>query len=78
MPKNRHRIRLVPKVSPRKKKRTVTFHITAEQDDLLEELNKITRIPKARIIREGITEAIKMYASFLPKGLPKGFPIDDS
>ena len=52
------------KVSP--KKLATTVYITEEQQALLKELNRRTRVPIAEFIREGIDLVLEKHRSQLP------------
>ncbi len=58
------------------KKLATTVYITAEQQALLKELNRRTRVPIAEFIREGIDLVLEKHRSQLPGQLdlitPKG------
>ena len=56
--------RYVEKVSP--KKLATTVYITEEQQALLKELNRRTRVPIAEFIREGINLVLEKHRSQLP------------
>ena len=48
------------------KKVTTTVYITEEQNQLLKELNRRTKVPVAEYIREGIDLVLEKYKSRLP------------
>lgn len=48
------------------KKITTTVYITAEQNQLLKELNKRTKVPVAEFIREGIDLVLVKHKHQLP------------
>ncbi len=48
------------------KKIATTVYITEEQQQLLKELNRRTRVPIAEYIREGIDLVLERHASELP------------
>ena len=48
------------------KKITTTVYITPEQNQLLKELNRRTKVPIAEYIREGIDMALKKHGRHLP------------
>jgi hypothetical protein len=50
----------------RAKKIATTVYITEEQQNLLKELNRRTRVPIAEFIREGIDLVLEKHASMLP------------
>jgi hypothetical protein len=52
--------------SSRTKKLATTVYITEEQQNLLKELNRRTRVPIAEFIREGIDLVLEKHASMLP------------
>ncbi|CAN5486379.1 hypothetical protein BH10BDE1_BH10BDE1_25100 [soil metagenome] len=58
------------------KKLATTVYITEEQQALLKELNRRTRVPIAEFIREGINLVLEKHRSQLPGQLdligPKG------
>lgn len=60
----------------RSKKIATTVYITEEQQNLLKELNRRTRVPIAEFIREGIDLVLEKHASVLPGQL--GFLNDSS
>ena len=62
--------------SNRSKKIATTVYITEEQQNLLKELNRRTRVPIAEFIREGIDLVLEKHASVLPGQL--GFLNDSS
>lgn len=56
--------RYAEKFSP--KKLATTVYITEEQQALLKELNRRTRVPIAEFIREGINLVLEKHRSQLP------------
>ncbi len=48
------------------KKITTTVYITEEQNQLLKELNKRTKVPVAEFIREGIDLVLEKHQQSLP------------
>ncbi len=52
--------------SARSKKLATTVYITEEQQALLKELNRRTRVPIAEYIREGIDLVLSRHSSELP------------
>ncbi|HEX4923095.1 MAG TPA: ribbon-helix-helix domain-containing protein [Bdellovibrionales bacterium] len=59
------------------KKITTTIYITEDQQRLLKELNRRSKVPVAEYIREGIDLVLKKYEDLLPGQmelgrLPKG------
>lgn len=62
--------------NPPPKKLATTVYITEEQQALLKELNRRTRVPIAEFIREGINLVLEKHRSQLPGQLdlitPKG------
>ncbi len=48
------------------KKMTTTVYITEEQNQMLKELNRRTKVPVAEFIREGIDLVIDKHRSKLP------------
>jgi hypothetical protein len=48
------------------KKVTTTVYITEEQNQLLKELNRRTKVPVAEFIREGIDLVLDKHKSALP------------
>jgi predicted DNA-binding protein len=54
------------------KKITTTVYITEEQNQLLKELHKRTRVPVAEYMREGIDMVLEKYAENLPGQLELG------
>ena len=54
------------------KKITTTVYITEEQNHLLKELNKRTKVPVAEYIREGIDLALEKHQTSLPGQLEFG------
>lgn len=55
-----------PTPQPMAKKITTTVYITEEQNLLLKELNKRTKVPVAEYMREGIDLVLEKYAFKLP------------
>ncbi len=51
---------------PAPKKLATTVYITEEQQALLKELNRRTRVPIAEFIREGINLVLEKHRSQLP------------
>jgi hypothetical protein len=54
------------------KKITTTIYITEDQQRLLKELNKRSKVPVAEYIREGIDLVLKRYEDLLPGQLELG------
>ena len=54
------------------KKITTTIYITEDQQRLLKELNKRSKVPVAEYIREGIDLVLKKYEDLLPGQLELG------
>ena len=64
------------------KKQATTIYITEQQQALLKELNKRTKVPIAEYIREGIDMVLHKYRDQLPgqmelHPLPLGTPTSD-
>ena len=49
-----------------RKKISTTVYITPEQDALLKELHRRTKVPMAEYIRQGIDLVLEKYADHLP------------
>jgi hypothetical protein len=65
------------------KKQATTIYITEQQQLLLKELNKRSKVPVAEYIREGIDIVLMKYRDLLPGQmelglLPLGSPTSDS
>jgi len=75
MSRKKPKIRLVHDsgdIKPSNRKRVISCYVTAEQDGILRELHRITKIPIAVVIREGITKVLlEDYSHVLPKNLLK-------
>lgn len=71
-----HRESISREPANRSKKIATTVYITEEQQNLLKELNRRTRVPIAEFIREGIDLVLEKHASVLPGQL--GFLNDSS
>jgi predicted DNA-binding protein len=54
------------------KKITTTIYITEDQQRLLKELNRRSKVPVAEYIREGIDLVLKKYEDLLPGQLELG------
>ncbi len=54
------------------KKVTTTVYITEEQNQLLKELNRRTKVPVAEFIREGIDLVLQKHKAHLPGQLELG------
>jgi hypothetical protein len=54
------------------KKVTTTVYITEEQNHLLKELNKRTKVPVAEFIRQGIDLVLEKHKSRLPGQMELG------
>ncbi|MEQ1875573.1 MAG: ribbon-helix-helix domain-containing protein [Bdellovibrionia bacterium] len=54
------------------KKITTTIYITEDQQRLLKELNKRSKVPVAEYIREGIDLVLKKHEDLLPGQLELG------
>ncbi len=65
------------------KKVATTIYMTEEQQRLLKELNRRTKVPIAEFIREGIDLALEKHSHQLPgqmelKPLPEGSPSSEN
>ena len=49
-----------------RKKISTTVYITEEQNEKLKALNKVTKVPIAEYIRQGIDMALEKYKNQLP------------
>ena len=56
------------------KKITTTVYITPEQNQLLKELNRRTKVPVAEFIREGIDMVLEKHRDRLPGQIEFGTP----
>lgn len=68
--------RLLSEISnrPNAKKLATTVYITEEQQALLKELNRRTRVPVAEFIREGIDLVLERHRAQLPGQLDLQIP----
>ena len=58
-----------------RKKLSTTVYITPEQNDLLKQLHKRTKVPVAEYIRQGIDLVLERYAEHLPG--QRSIPFED-
>ena len=49
-----------------RKKVSTTVYITAEQADLLKQLNRKTKVPVSEYVREGIDLVLERYKKLMP------------